>query len=34
MQGRYDMVLMAGHDEVDRQPLLIGPAEVFPGYEA
>jgi len=27
--GRYDMVLLAGQDEIRRQPLLIGPAEVF-----
>ena len=27
--GRYDMVLLAGQDEIGRQPLLIGPAEVF-----
>ena len=27
--GRYDMVLLAGQDEIGRQPLLIGPADVF-----
>jgi len=27
--SRYDMVLLAGQDEIGRQPLLIGPAEVF-----
>ena len=29
--GRYDLVLLAGDDEIARQPLLIGPAEVFWG---
>ena len=29
--GRYDMVLVAGGDEIARQPLLIGPAEAFQG---
>ena len=29
--GRYDMVLVAGGDEIARQPLLIGPAEAFHG---
>jgi hypothetical protein len=29
--GRYDLVFMAGDDEIARQPLLIGPAEVFAG---
>jgi hypothetical protein len=27
--GRFDLVLVAGEDEIARQPLLIGPAEVF-----
>jgi hypothetical protein len=27
--GRYDMALLTGDDEIGRQPLLIGPAEVF-----
>ena len=29
--GRYDLVLLADGDEIARQPLLIGPAEVFRG---
>jgi len=29
--GRYDLVLLAGDDEIATQPLLIGPAEVFRG---
>lgn len=29
--GRYEMALLAGGEEVGRQPLLIGPAEVFRG---
>ncbi len=29
--GRYDMVLLAGGDDIASQPLLIGPAEVFRG---
>ena len=32
--GRYDLALLAGDDEIARQPLLIGPAEVFQGDEA
>jgi hypothetical protein len=27
--GRYGMVLLAGDEEIARQPLLIGPAAVF-----
>jgi len=27
--GRYDMVLVAGADEIARHPLLIGPAAAF-----
>jgi hypothetical protein len=27
--GRYDLVLLAGDDEIARQPLLIGPAEAL-----
>lgn len=27
--GRYDLVLLAGDDEIAMQPLLIGPADVF-----
>jgi hypothetical protein len=29
--GRYDLVLLAGGDDIASQPLLIGPAEVFRG---
>jgi hypothetical protein len=29
--GRYDLVLLAGGEEIASQPLLIGPAEVFRG---
>lgn len=29
--GRYDLVLLAGGDEIASQPLLIGPVEVFRG---
>ena len=29
--GRYDLVLLAGDDDIATQPLLIGPAEVFRG---
>ena len=29
--GRYDLVLLAGDDEIATQPLLIGPAEVLRG---
>jgi hypothetical protein len=32
--GWYDLVLLAGGDEIARQPLLIGPAEVFRGEGA
>jgi hypothetical protein len=27
--GRYEMALLTGDDEIARQPLLIGTAEVF-----
>ena len=27
--GRYEMALLAGGEEIGRQPLLIGPAEAF-----
>jgi hypothetical protein len=27
--GRYDMVLLAGDEEIAHQPLLIGPAAAF-----
>ncbi len=29
--GRYDLVLLTGDDEIARQPLLIGPADVLRG---
>ena len=29
--GRYDLVLLTGGDEIARQPLLIGPADVLRG---
>jgi hypothetical protein len=29
--GRYDLVLLTGDDEIARQPLLIGPADVLHG---
>ena len=29
--GRYDLVLLAGDDEIASQPLLIGPADVLRG---
>jgi len=29
--GRYDLVLLAAGDEIARQPLLIGPANVLRG---
>jgi hypothetical protein len=29
--GRYDLELLAGGDEIARQPLLIGPADVLRG---
>jgi len=28
--GRYDMVLLAREQDIAHQPLLIGPADVFP----
>jgi len=29
--GRYDLTLLTGDDEIARQPLLIGPADVLRG---
>jgi len=29
--GRYDLALLTGDDEIARQPLLIGPADVLRG---
>ena len=29
--GQYDVALLTGNDEIARQPLLIGPADVLRG---